>query len=322
MKKIPVNEGTTAQAESHSRRRETSVGILRAHRTLDVPLREVSGICVRRGSSHEMSLIAVGDRVAKVARLSLPHCDSGSLDWRTMNVAKFSGSELPDDDPQIEAISCDGAGRVLMLQETPPRAEFVDLEASQVVASIELAVEGSSELADSWYDPKGSRGEGVVLLPGGHLLVAKEKQPAALIEFGPPGSRPIGLPAGGVLEDGARWPIGEGRHEFVALTIWFPDETLAEMCADFSDLEIGPDGRLYLLSDKSAAIARLDDLPPGGGMTTFAAAWRLHELDGKPEGLAFTAEGRAIVALDKRKARHNLVFLEPPIAPSDSGTQT
>jgi hypothetical protein len=60
------------------------------------------------------------------------------------------------------------------------------------------------------------------------------------------------------------------------------------------------DGRLYLLGDKSAAIARLDDLPPGGGAATFAAAWRLHELDGKPEGLAFRAEGRAIVALDRQ----------------------
>jgi hypothetical protein len=161
-----------------------------------------------------------------------------------------------------------------------------------------------------------------VLLPGGHLLVAKEKQPPALIEFGPPGSRPIGLLAGGQLQDGARWPIGEGYHVSVALTVWFPDETLAKTCADFSDLEIGPDGRLYLLSDQSATIARLDDLPPGGGMATVMAAWQLDELDGKPEGLAFTAEGRAIVALDTRKARHNLVLLEPSIAPSHSATQT
>ena len=47
-----------------------------------------------------------------------------------------------------------------------------------------------------------------------------------------------------------------------------PDKTLAKTCADFSDLEIGPDGCLYLLSDKSSTIARLDDLPavPFGGM--------------------------------------------------------
>ena len=37
-------------------------------------------------------------------------------------------------------------------------------------------------------------------------------------------------------------------------------------------------------------------------------------IEGKPEGLAFTLHGRALVALDTRKARHNLLLLEPPIA--------
>jgi hypothetical protein len=69
-----------------------------------------------------------------------------------------------------------------------------------VVASIDLAVEGHSEIAQAWSDPKGSRGEGAVLLPGGHLLVAKEKKPAAFIEFGPPHSRSRGLLRGGALE--------------------------------------------------------------------------------------------------------------------------
>jgi hypothetical protein len=162
--------------------------------------------------------------------------------------------------------------------------------------------------------PKGSRGEGVVLLPGGHLLVAKEKKPAALIEFGPPHSRSRGLARGGALANGARWPIKRGRHRFVALAIWLPDKKLAKTCADFSDLEIGPDGCLYLLSDKSFTIARLDDLPAGGGTAALLDAWRLGDLDGKPEGLAFTAQGRAIVGLDTRKARRNLVLLEPAVA--------
>ncbi|MGB8550069.1 MAG: hypothetical protein WCD82_17985, partial [Xanthobacteraceae bacterium] len=88
----------------------------------------------------------------------------------------------------------------------------------------------------------------------------------------------------------------------------------AKTCADFSDLEIGPDGCLYLLSDKSATIARLDDLPAGGGTAALIDAWRLGDLDGKPEGLAFTAHGRAIVGLDTRKPRRNLVLLEPAVA--------
>ena len=43
-------------------------------------------------------------------------------------------------------------------------------------------------------------------------------------------------------------------------------------------------------------------------------AWRLGDLDDKPEGLAFTAQGRAIVGLDTRKPRRNLVLLEPAVA--------
>jgi hypothetical protein len=138
-----------------------------------------------------------------------------------------------------------------------------------------------------------------------------------LIEFGPPQSRSRGLVRGGALADGERWPIRKGRYRFVSLAVWFPDKKLAKTCADFSDLAIGPDGRLYLLSDKSSTIARLDDLPAGGGVAALIDAWRLDDLDGKPEGLAFTAQGRAIVGLDTRKARRNLVLLEPAVAQRD-----
>jgi hypothetical protein len=254
--------------------------------------------------------------MAKAAWLSLPPSDSGSVNWSTASLSKVSGSRLPKNDPQIEAVCADGAGRVLLLQEAPPRVELVDFEASQVVASISLLVPGHSQLARSWSNPKGSRGEGAVLLRGGHLLVAKEKDPAALIEFGPARARSRGLIQGGTLAGGAGWPIAEGEHHFVALAVWWPEKALEKKCADYSDLEIGPDGRLYLLSDKSAAIARLDDLTPGGGTATLTASWPLEDLGGKPEGLAFAADGRAVVALDKRKRRNNLVLLEPPIATS------
>ncbi len=229
---------------------------------------------------------------------------------------------LPKHDPQIEAVCADGPGRVLLLQETLPRVELIDPKALSVVASIDLAVEGRGEIARAWSDPKGSRGEGMVLLPDGHLLVAKEKKPAAFIEFGPPNSRSRGLVRGSALANGGRWPIKKGRHRFVALAIWLPDKILAKTCADFSDLEIGPDGRLYLLSDKSSAIARLDDLPPGGGAAALLDAWRLGDLDGKPEGLAFTAQGRAVVGLDTRKPRRNLLLLEPAVAELHGGGQS
>ena len=287
---------------------------LRVLRTIDVPLREVSGICVRRACNHQMSLVAVGDRVAEVAWLPLPCHDLETIEWQTKKLGKLPGSEIARDHPQIEAVCADGTGRIIVLQETPPRAEVVDLDASRTTASIDLVADGDDEFSRAWSDADGSGGEGFVLLPNGHLLVAKEKKPAALIEFGTPGSRSQGLVRGGALEEGARWGVEKGRHEFVPLAVWFPDERLAEACKDFSDLEIGPDGRLYVLSDQSATIARLDDLKPGGGTAAATTTWRLEELNGKPEGLAFTTEGRAIVALDKRKPRKNLVLLEPAIA--------
>src|SRR5215469_2778311 len=169
---------------------------LRVRRVVDVPLREVSGICLRRGHNSRMFLIAVGDRVATITWFSLSRSDRGRIDWHTSSIAKLSGSKLPKRNPQIEAVCADGGGRVLLLQETPPRVELIDLKALKAVALIDLVIEGRDKIAQAWSDPKGSRGEGAVLLPGGHLLIAKEKKPAALIEFGPVHSRSRGLVRG------------------------------------------------------------------------------------------------------------------------------
>jgi hypothetical protein len=70
---------------------------------------------------------------------------------------------------------------------------------------------------------------------------------------------------------------------------------------------------LYLLSDKSPAIARLHDLAEGGGSVSLLDSWQLGDLDGKPEGLTFTAQGRAIIGLDTPKPCRNLLLLEPAI---------
>jgi hypothetical protein len=287
---------------------------LHAYRVMDVPLREVSGVCLRRGPGGELTLLALGDRAAVAVWFEQPHDDLAALEWQRTDLAQIEGTRLPKDDPQIEAVCADGAGRVLLLQESPPRTEFIDPLARRVVASIALDIPGHDALARSWADPAGSKGEGAVLLRGGHLLVAKEKDPLALIEFGPPGAAPMGLSRGGALLAGEAWSVAPGDHRYVPLAVWQPDEALEKACADFSDLEVGPDGHLYLLSDRSGAIARLGDLPASGGTVSALATWRLGELDGKPEGLAFTPNGRAIVGLDTRRARHNLVLFEPPIA--------
>lgn len=287
---------------------------LEVYRVVDVPLREVSGVCLRRGADGELMLVALGDRAAVAAWFVQPSDDMAPLEWQSADLHGLEGTQLPKDDPQIEAVCADGAGRVLLLQESPPRTELIDPTARRVVASIALEIPGDDAIARSWADPDGSHGEGAVFLPDGHLLVAKEKDPLALIEFGPPGARPIGFARGGALSPGEAWSIAPGDHRYVPLALWQPDKALRKACEDFSDLEVGPDGHLYLLSDKSGSIARLSDLPVPGGTVSAVATWRLGKLRGKPEGLAFTPNGRAMVGLDTRKAAENLVLFEPPIA--------
>jgi hypothetical protein len=101
-----------------------------------------------------MFLIAVGDRVAKIAWFPLPRSDVSRIDWHTSNIAKLSGSMLPKHDPQIEAVCADGVGRLLLLQETPARAELIDPKALKVVASIDLAVEGARQNCASVVRPE------------------------------------------------------------------------------------------------------------------------------------------------------------------------
>jgi hypothetical protein len=286
---------------------------LTIHRTEHVPIVEVSGVCLRRGPDGRMSLIAIGDREAVAAWVILPDEDDEPWAWSQMDVARLQGSLMPAGDPQLEAVCADGQGRVLLLQEAPPRAELIDPAAERVVATFDLRVPHGHPLAEAWHDPDASRGEGAVLLADGHLLIAKEKDPPALIEFGPENARPTGFTPGSALPGGAAWPVEPGHHEYVALDSWMPRGELLEACADFSDLEVGPDRRLYLLSDKSASIARLPVLEPGTGTTTAERTWSLGKVDGKPEGLTFTRHGRAIVALDTRRAKSNLVVFDPPV---------
>jgi hypothetical protein len=82
--------------------------------------------------------------------------------------------------------------------------------------------------------------------------------------------------------------------------------------------------------DSELSVLRTEDVPlqevsgvclrreAGGDMALVAfgdrEVWQLPTLDGKPEGLALTRNGRAMVALDTKLAKENLVLLEPPIA--------
>lgn len=268
-----------------------------------IPLKEVSGLAVAplpRGSC----LIAVGDHGPDVALAPL---DTGRMTgW---DVIDLSTLRQPDGSPrfeQAEAVAADGRQQVLVLIEDPALLLVLDTLNRRITHAYPLDGGEHDGLGDTWRDDASSRGEGMVLLRNGHVLVLKEKRPAGLLEFGPPGDLPLGISSDSLHSLGEDWtPPTSDR--LVALAWWPVDDTLA----DLSDAEIGPDGCLYVLSDQSNAIAQLALPLPAHAVAAYTRVWALPDDIEKAEGLTFLPDGSALVAVDRSDVGRNLATLPP-----------
>ena len=98
--------------------------------------------------------------------------------------------------------------------------------------------------------------------------------------------------------------------KYEALASWRLSKHLEKKLGDVSDLAVSEDHTLYLLSDQSQSVARMDDLPaPGESRATAAEVHRIRGNAKKSEGLAVLENGQFLVALDRRKPRGNLLLL-------------
>ncbi len=267
----------------------------------EIPLREVSGLAVGEWDGTTR-VVAVGDRspALAVARLDAESLPDG---WQPIDLGDLVGA--PHHGLlQCEAVAVDATGVAVALMEDPARVALVDLAGLRWLGGAALEATAVPGLGRTWADDPTSRGEGVVLLDDGRLLVAKEKKPAGLLEFAVPGSAAHGLSAVTRL---ARAPWGTSVPDVLAAVAWWPLDGPLE---DISDVAVGADGRVYLLSDQSRAIGRLaHDLDPSSPGAAIDALWRLPKKVRKAEGLAFLPDGRALVAVDRPDAGRNLAVL-------------
>ena len=262
----------------------------------DVPLREVSGLAVRGDQ-----LLAVGDHDPVVFSAALGHWP---LRWQRTDLA---GLDLTGGGVQFEALEPAGEHTVLVLQEQPARVLYIDLATPALVGTVLLDVPEDHQLREAWLGDRSSRGESLRLTERGHLLVVKEKDPPAILEFGPPGDGPVGWRRG--VEP---TPPTHGDVMLTVLATWWLGEKMQKHLPDISDATVGPDGRLYLLSDKGSAIARLPDLlDPQGGTIEPDAVWRIAGKPENPEALVILADGTVLIGLDTKAPRRNLLRLEP-----------
>lgn len=279
-----------------------------------VPTPEVSGLALR-AKGEGLEILALGDRafeivLGDVGRDGRPkHSSFRAVDVR--DLLREEGVELADVS-QWEGLTTDGDGRVVILEENPGRLFVLDGDLSALEHTVELSVRrGDGEVAealrDDWKADANSRAEGLVLLPGGHVLVAKEKAPRLLVEFGPRGEAPTGF-RGDDLTRAASQAFRPTAETFVPLFAWqLGDRAKAEV-DDLSELTVGPDGRLYVLSDQSRRIARVEATlrPESDEKVSFDAAWKLPRKAEKPEGLVLAPGLVPVVAIDMPQGEEDL----------------
>lgn len=284
---------------------------LRIREVGDVPLGEISGLGQRAAPGPPgQQILVVGDEDFTVLSAELAASASG-VAFEAHDVREIVASAGGSESSEWEAADGDATGRVFVLQESPGTVFVFDPSFERLLCTIDLDLEPDPDL--DWMSDPNAQGEGLVLLQNGHVLVAKEKDPPLLMEFGPQRTGAEGVAPELLFSTTAEFPLpNRERARFNLLTVWELDPEAGARIHDISDVAVGPDNRLYLLSDESRCIARLGpSISPGKTALSVTKVWELPGELVQPEGLVIAGDMSPMVAIDRDEKRENLFFLEP-----------
>jgi hypothetical protein len=278
----------------------------------DLDLCEVSGICERpTGHGRTRQLLAVGDQSHDILLGDLPVAGPGRFERRDLQPLLAGAGLRTPESSQWEGIDADATGRVFVLREVPGTVFVFDQALETLLHVFPLTVEDDPAELQAWETDQNALGEGVLLLRNGHLFVVKEDKPRQLLEFGLPGAWAEGLRGDLPIADTGEFPTPpESRATFHLLSAWDLGGEAMERIGDLSDVTVGPDGRIYVLSDESRCIARLQaTLDPQDPLIEVDRIWDLPERLHQPEGLVITGDWEVLVAVDHPEPRQNLFLL-------------
>ena len=155
-----------------------------------------------------------------------------------------------------------------------------------------------------------SLGEGFLPLASGRILVAREKNPTALVEFGVLGEAADGYQAKDTKLATARPADDNSRQVLYPLHSWYlrVASTDPEDECDLSDITTASNGKLYGISQVCRQVYRFDDLSPRHDKLKVVAKWNLPPQMATAESLIVLKEGVFLVAVDS-KEDINSIFL-------------
>lgn len=287
-----------------------------------LPDRELSGLAM---TGPQTSLFANSDRSFDVYRMTLK--DGRILEGSQPEKIPFerNGSDSRKKS-HWEAMAFGAADQALMLNETASTIECYKLRDNRasflgftrLIPYEQTAITGRNKATKMTEGQLNSGGEGLLLLNNGHLLVLKEKDPPAIMEYGPAGSSPQGYNK--ELRLNGRFAC-DGDSPLEPLHAWvFKNAQAFDDSFDLSEIALDTDGQLYLLSDTFRAIFQVGDMlglnRPTSDQDTAEALSSLKVFDlpkaiDKPEGLAITSARSFFVLSDTdSKDDDNLFHLE------------
>ena len=259
-----------------------------------LPIEEVSGLG-RRLLRGKVTYLAVPDAESSLVTFEV---DDGGNAWR---LSTHDLSSLYGDGPsEWEAVAGDAAGSVFVLAEADDTISALDAELSRIVHTFHLMIPEGHALEAAWEADANSNGEGLLLLANGHVLVVKEKNPVALIEFAPEGTLSQGYRAEFAIGDRVfDVPAGSSTN-LRAVGHWLLEPTDAERLPDVSEVAVDASGRVLLLSDQGRLLARIEGgLSPDQDTMRLEVIFTLPNDVAKPEGLVL-ASGAPLVAIDQK----------------------
>ena len=290
---------------------------LRVLRSFFVPLKEISGMV--RGAKGE--ILAIGDDAPLLGLVAIDNNDLELVQtfnftrtmWQKFFLCPGAQNDVCSELSRTITSEWEGlyyypdSEEIAVLQESTGSIITFDQQLRSIKAHtvLDFMLKTGKETNSS-----NSLGEGFLPLASGRILVAREKNPAALVEFGMLGESAAGYQAKDSKLATSRPADDTDRHVLYPLHSWYlqVDSTDPEDECDLSDITVASNGKLYGVSQVCRQVYQFDDLSPRSDKLEVKAKWDLPLQMATAESLIVIKEGVFLVAVDT-KEDINSVFL-------------